>query len=60
MNKRTFYIKVLGLFVISGIAKAGISAVSKVSSAPGVVVNNEYHTHNNEAPDVSDVQEAQS
>lgn len=60
MNKRNFYIKVLGLFVISGIAKAGISAVSNVASAPGTVVNNDYHTHNHEAPDVSDAQEVQS
>lgn len=42
MNKRAFYIKVLGLFVISGIAKAGIDAVSKVGSAPTTVVNNTY------------------
>jgi hypothetical protein len=53
MNKRHFYIKVLGLFVISGIAKAGISAVSTVASAPNTVVNN--HDHYNtytEAPAV--------
>lgn len=42
MNKRAFYIKVLGLFVISGIAKAGIDAVAKVGSAPVTVVNNTY------------------
>lgn len=42
MNKRAFYIKVLGLFVISGIAKAGITAVANVGSAPVTVVNNTY------------------
>lgn len=44
MNKRAFYIKVLGLFVISGIAKAGINAVATVGSAPVTVVNNTYET----------------
>lgn len=47
MNKRAFYIKVLGLFVISGIAKAGIDAVAKVGSAPNTVVNNHDHNYYN-------------
>lgn len=50
MNKRTFYIKVLGLFVISGIAKTGIEAVSRVGSAPSTVVNQTFESPEAPAP----------
>lgn len=43
MNERVFYIRIFGLMVIGGVARAAIRAITESISAPATVVVNNYN-----------------